>query len=176
MWIVALALRRPYTFIVVGILIVLLGIFSIVRTPKDIFSDINIPVIAVIWNYSGLPAEEMEKHIISVTERGLTTIVNDIEHIESNCYNGIAVVKIYLQPNANVPIGLAQVAAVSQTAIKQLPPGATPPLILSFSASNVPVLRLGLSGNTLSEQQLNDLALNFLRVQLITVPGAARTK
>ena len=173
MWIVALALRRPYSFIVVGILIILLGIFSIVRTPKDIFPDINIPVIAVIWNYSGLPAEEMEKHIVSVTERGLTTIVNDIEHIESNCYSGIAVVKIYLQPNANVPIGLAQVAAVSQTAIKQLPPGSTPPLILSFSASNVPVLRLGLSGSTLSEQQLNDLALNFLRVQLIMVPGAA---
>ena len=173
MWIVALALRRPYTFIVVGILIVLLGVFSIVRTPKDIFPDINIPVIAVIWGYSGLPAEEIEKHITSVTERGLTTIVNDIEHIESNCYNGIAVVKIYLQPNANVAIGLAQVAAVSQTALKQLPPGSTPPLILSFSASNVPVLRLGLSGSTLSEQQLNDLSLNFLRTQLITVPGTA---
>src|SRR5260370_26694002 len=162
MWIVVLALRRLYTFIVVGILIVLLGIFSIVRTPKDIFSDINIPVIAVIWNYSGLPAEEMEKHIISVTERGLTTIVNDIEHIESNCYNGIAVVKIYLQPNANVPIGLAQVAAVLQTAIKQLPPGPPPPLIPRFSASNLPVLRLGPSGENLSGKQPHDPSFDIL--------------
>ena len=173
MWIVQLALRRPYTFIVLAIFILIAGVLSIIRTPKDIFPDINIPVCAAIWNYTGMPAEEFSNRITSVYERILTTVVNDIEHIESTSYNGIGVVKIYLQPNASVPIAMAQLTAASQAVLKQLPPGETPPLILSFSASNVPVLRLGLSGANFSEQQLNDLALNFLRVQLVTVPGAA---
>jgi len=173
MWIVQLALRRPYTFIVLAIFIVIAGVLSILRTPKDIFPDINIPVCAAIWNFTGMPAEEFSNRITSVYERILTTVVNDIEHIESTSYNGIGVVKIYLQPNASVPVAMAQLTAASQAVLKQLPPGETPPLILSFSASNVPVLRLGLSGKAFSEQQLNDLALNFLRIQLVTVPGAA---
>src|SRR6202521_1992493 len=173
MWIVQLALRRPYTFIVLAIFILIAGVLSILRTPKDIFPDINIPVCAAIWNFPGMPAEEFSNRITSVYERILTTVVNDIEHIESTSYNGIGVVKIYLQPNASVPVAMAQLTAASQAVLKQLPPGETPPLILSFSASNVPVLRLGLSGANFSEQQLNDLALNFLRVQLVTVPGAA---
>ena len=173
MWIVQLALRRPYTFIVLAIFILIAGVLSILRTPKDIFPDINIPVCAAIWNFTGMPAEEFSNRITSVYERILTTVVNDIEHIESTSYNGIGVVKIYLQPNASVPVAMAQLTAASQAVLKQLPPGETPPLILSFSASNVPVLRLGLSGANFSEQQLNDLSLNFLRVQLVTVPGAA---
>ena len=173
MWIVQLALRRPYTFIVLAIFILIAGVLSILRTPKDIFPDINIPVCAAIWNFTGMPAQEFSNRITSVYERILTTVVNDIEHIESTSYNGIGVVKIYLQPNASVPVAMAQLTAASQAVLKQLPPGETPPLILSFSASNVPVLRLGLSGANFSEQQLNDLALNFLRVQLVTVPGAA---
>jgi multidrug efflux pump subunit AcrB len=173
MWIVRLALRRPYTFIVLAIFILIAGTLSILQTPKDIFPDINIPVCAAIWNFTGMPAQEFSNRITSVYERILTTVVNDIEHIESTSYNGIGVVKIYLQPNASVPVAMAQLTAASQAVLKQLPPGETPPLILSFSASNVPVLRLGLSGKTFSEQQLNDLALNFLRVQLVTVPGAA---
>src|SRR5580700_1094792 len=173
MWIVQLALRRPYTFIVLAIFILIAGVLSILKTPKDIFPDINIPVCAAIWNFTGMPAEEFSNRITSVYERILTTVVNDIEHIESTSYNGIGVVKIYLQPNASVPVAMAQLTAASQAVLKQLPPGETPPLILSFSASNVPVLRLGLSGADFSEQQLNDLALNFLRVQLVTVPGAA---
>ncbi|HEV3211093.1 MAG TPA: efflux RND transporter permease subunit [Chthoniobacterales bacterium] len=173
MWIVQLALRRPYTFIVLAIFILIAGALSILQTPKDIFPDINIPVCAAIWSFTGMPAQEFSNRITSVYERILTTVVNDIEHIESTSYNGIGVVKIYLQPNASVPVAMAQLTAASQAVLKQLPPGETPPLILSFSASNVPVLRLGLSGKTFSEQQLNDLALNFLRIQLVTVPGAA---
>jgi multidrug efflux pump subunit AcrB len=173
MWIVQLALRRPYTFIVLAIFILIGGVLSVLRTPKDIFPDINIPVCAAIWNFTGMPAEDFANRITSPFERILTTVVNDIEHIESTTYNGIGVVKIYLQPNASVPVAMAQLTAASQAVLKQLPPGETPPLILSFSASNVPVLRLGLSGANFSEQQLNDLALNFLRVQLVTVPGAA---
>ena len=173
MWIVQLALRRPYTFIVLAIFILIAGALSILQTPKDIFPDINIPVCAAIWNFTGMPAQEFSNRITSVYERILTTVVNDIEHIESTSYNGIGVVKIYLQPNASVPVAMAQLTAASQAVLKQLPPGETPPLILSFSASNVPVLRLGLSGKNFSEQQLNDLALNFLRIQLVTVPGAA---
>ena len=146
MWIVQLALRRPYTFIVLAIFILIAGVLSILRTPKDIFPDINIPVCAAIWNFTGMPAEEFSNRITSVYERILTTVVNDIEHIESTSYNGIGVVKIYLQPNASVPVAMAQLTAASQAVLKQLPPGETPPLILSFSASNVPVLRLGLSG------------------------------
>jgi multidrug efflux pump subunit AcrB len=173
MWIVRTALNRPYTFIVLALIILIVSPLVILRTPTDIFPDINIPVCAAIWSFTGMPAEEFSNRITSVYERILTTVVNDIEHIESTSYNGIGVVKIYLQPNASVPVAMAQLTAASQAVLKQLPPGETPPLILSFSASNVPVLRLGLSGANFSEQQLNDLALNFLRVQLVTVPGAA---
>jgi multidrug efflux pump subunit AcrB len=173
MWIVQLALRRPYTFIVLAIVILILGGLSILSTPKDIFPEINIPVVAAIWNFTGMPADDFSNRITSVYERILTTVVNDIEHIESTSYNGIGVVKLYLQPNASVPVAMAQLTAASQAVLKQMPPGETPPLILSFNAANVPVLRLGLSGAGFSEQQLNDYALNFVRTQLVTVPGSA---
>jgi multidrug efflux pump subunit AcrB len=173
MWIVNLALRRPYTFIVLAIFILLAGVYSILTTPKDIFPNINIPVISVIWNYNGLSPEDMENHIVSVYERVLTTTVDNIEHIESQSLYGIGLVKIFLQPTATVPTGIAQVTAVSQTILRQLPQGTTPPLVIAYSASNVPVVRVGLSSTELSEQQLNDYALNFVRTQLVTVPGAA---
>ncbi|MDP9160185.1 MAG: efflux RND transporter permease subunit, partial [Acidobacteriota bacterium] len=173
MWIVALALRRPYTFVVMALLILILSPVVILRTPTDIFPEINIPVISIVWNYTGLSPRDMSTRITSVTERGLTTLVNDIEHIESQSLTGVAVVKIFFRPNANIQTALAQVTAISQTAIRQLPPGTTPPLVIQYSASSVPILQVGLSSKTLPEQQLNDVALNFLRTQLITVPGAA---
>jgi multidrug efflux pump subunit AcrB len=173
MWIVRLALRRPYTFVVVSILILIMGGLAIVRTPTDIFPNINIPVVSIIWTYNGLIPEDMSDRIVSVTERSLTTTVDNIEHIESQSLYGIAVVKVFLQPTANIQQGIAQITAVSQTQLKQLPPGTTPPLILAYSASSVPVLQLALSGQNLSEQQLNDYGLNFIRTQLITVPGAS---
>ncbi|HUK49343.1 MAG TPA: efflux RND transporter permease subunit [Terriglobales bacterium] len=173
MWIVALALRRPYTFVVMALLILILTPIVIERTPTDIFPNINIPVISVIWNYQGLAPQDMASRITTITERGLTTLVNDIEHIESESLNGIAVVKIFFQPTANIQTALAQVTAISQTAIRSLPPGATPPLIIQYSASTVPILQIGMSSSVLPEQELNDIALNFLRTQLITVPGAA---
>jgi multidrug efflux pump subunit AcrB len=173
MWIVRLALRRPYTFVVVSILILIMGGLAIVRTPTDIFPNINIPVVSIIWNYNGLLPEDMSDRIVSVTERALTTTVDNIEHIESQSLYGIAVVKVFLQPTANIQQGIAQITAVSQTQLRQLPAGSTPPLILAYSASSVPVLQLALSGQNLSEQELNDYGLNFIRTQLITVPGAS---
>ena len=173
MWIVRLALRRPYTFVVVSILIVIMGALSIVRTPTDIFPNINIPVVSIIWTFNGLVPEDMSDRIVSITERALTTTVDNIEHIESQSLNGIAVVKVFLQPTADVQRGIAQITAVSQTQLRQLPTGTTPPLILAYSASSVPVLQLALSGQNLSEQELNDYGLNFIRTQLITVPGAS---
>jgi len=173
MWIVRLALRRPYTFVVVSILIVIMGTLAIVRTPTDIFPNINIPVVSIIWSYNGLVPDQMSDRIVSVTERALTTTVDNIEHIESQSLYGIAVVKVFLQPNANIQQGIAQITAISQTQLRQLPSGTTPPLILAYSASSVPVLQLALSGPNLSEQQLNDYGLNFIRTQLITVPGAS---
>jgi len=172
MWIVNLALRRPYTFIVLAIFILISGGLAILRTPKDIFPSINIPVIAVVWTYTGMEPTEITGHVTSVYERVLTTTVNNIEHIESESLSGIAVVKIFLQPTANVTAGIAEVTAVSQAILKQLPTGVAPPEILSYNATDVPVLRLGLGGKGFSEQQLNDYALNFVRPQLITVPGA----
>src|ERR1700740_867185 len=169
MWIVNLALRRPYTFIVLAIFILIAGVLSILSTPKDIFPAINIPVISVIWNYSGMAPTDVADHLTTPYERVLTTTVDNIEHIESESLYGIAVVKIFLQPNASVSRGIAQVTSVSQAVLKQLPTATTPPLVISYSATNVPVLMVGLSG--LSEQQLNDLGLNFVRPQLITVPG-----
>ena len=171
MWIVNLALRRPYTFIVLAIFILIAGVLSILSTPKDIYPSINIPVISVIWTYTGMAPQDVANHLTTVYERTLTTTVDNIEHIESESLYGMAVVKIFLQPNANVPTAIAQVTAVSQADLKQLPTGITPPLVLSYSATNVPVISLGLSG--LSEQELNDYGLNFVRTQLVTVPGVA---
>jgi multidrug efflux pump subunit AcrB len=173
MWIVRLALRRPYTFVVVSILILIMGGLAIVRTPTDIFPNIDIPVVSIIWNYNGLTPEDINDRIVSVTERALTTTVDNIEHIESQSLYGVAVVKVFLLPTANIQQGIAQITAVSQTQLRQLPAGTTPPLILAYSASSVPVLQLALSGQNLSEQELNDYGLNFIRTQLITVPGAS---
>jgi CzcA family heavy metal efflux pump len=172
MWIVRVALDRPYTFIVLALLILLLSPVVIMRTPTDIFPNIDIPVIAVAWQYTGLNPEELEGRITTVYERILTTTVDNIEHIESTTVNGQAIVKIFLQPNSSLENANAQVTAISQTILRQLPPGALPPLIINYSASSVPILQLGLSGKGLSEQQLNDLGQNFLRPQLVTVPGA----
>ena len=139
MWIVRLALRRPYTFTVVAILILIMGMIAIFRTPTDIFPNIDIPVVSIIWNYNGLVPEEMSDRIVSVTERALTTTVDNIEHVESQSLYGIAVVKVFLQPNANIQQAIAQITAISQTQLRQLPAGTTPPLILAYSASSVPV-------------------------------------
>ncbi len=172
MWIVRLALRRPYTFVVMAMLIVLLGGVTISRMPTDIFPDIDIPVIAVVWNYAGLPPDEMDKRIVANYERGLTTTVNDIEHIESQSLAGIAVVKIFFQPGAKIEAATAQVTAISQTSLRQLPPGATPPLIIRYSASNVAILQASLGSETLTEQQVTDLGQNALRGSLAVVQGA----
>src|SRR6059036_3547520 len=163
MWIVRLALRRPYTFVVMSILILIMGGLAILRTPTDIFPTIDIPVVSIIWNYNGLVPQEMSDRVVSVTERALTTTVDNIEHVESQSLYGIAVVKVFLQPTANIQQGIAQITAVSQTQLRQLPAGSTPPLILAYSASSVPVLQLALSGQNLSEQELNDYGLNFIR-------------
>src|SRR5450631_1231852 len=173
MWIVRLALKRPYTFVVMALLILILSPLVILRTPVDIFPEINIPVVSVVWNYTGLSPQDMSDRIVSITERALTTTVNDIDHIESQSLNGIAVVKIFFQPKASIQMAIAQLTAVSQTQLRQLPAGTTPPLIIAYSASSVPVLQLALSGQNLSEQELNDYGLNFIRTQLITVPGAS---
>ncbi|PWT79859.1 MAG: RND transporter [Acidobacteria bacterium] len=173
MWIVRVALNRPYTFVVLALLILILSPVVILRTPTDIFPSINIPVVAVAWTYTGLSPEETEGRITTVYERVLTTTVDNIEHIESTTVNGTAIVKVYLQPNASIDRANAQITAVSQTILRQLPPGSLPPLIVNYNASTVPILQLGLSGNGLTESQLNDIALNFLRTQLVTVPGAS---
>ena len=171
MWIVQLALRRPYTFIVLSLLILLMSPLVILRTPTDIFPNINIPVIAVLWNYTGFSAQEMADRITSPFERVLTTTVNDIDHIESQSLRDRDVVKIYFHQGAKVDLAYSQVTSISQTMLHQLPLGTTAPLILSYNASSVPVLQLGLSSDTLSEQELNDWGLNFIRTQLVTVPG-----
>ncbi|MEO6965875.1 MAG: efflux RND transporter permease subunit [Acidobacteriaceae bacterium] len=173
MWIVRLALRRPYTFVVLAVLILILGITVILRTPTDIFPDVDIPVVTVLWNYSGLSPEEMATRIASNFERGVSTTVSNIEHIESKNLAGRSIVKIYFQPGTNVDAGVAQVTAIAQEAIHSLPPGTLPPLIITFDASSVPVLELALSGKGLSEQALFDIANSFLRTQLATVRGAA---
>src|SRR5256884_4310947 len=173
MWIVRLALRRPCTFVVMALAIILLTPVVLLRTPVDIFPDINIPVISLVWTYSGLEPQEMEQRITSNVERGVTTLVSDVEHIESQSLNGIAVIKVYFQPGANIQTALAQTAAISQTFLRFLPPGTTPPLVIIYSASTVPVIQIGLTSDTLSEQQLFDFGNYFIRTQLATVPGAA---
>nr|WP_217446687.1 efflux RND transporter permease subunit [Cupriavidus basilensis] len=170
---VQLALRRPYTFIVMAMLIVLATPFALLKMPTDIFPEINIPVISIIWNYNGLSPQEMGQRISAQSERGLTTTVSDIEHIESQSLNGISVIKVFFQPTANIQTAIAQVAAIVQTQLRQMPPGITPPLVIKYSASSIPVVQLGLSSATLSEQSLFDAAVNLLRPQLITIPGVA---
>ena len=171
MWIVRLALNRPYTFIVLAILIVIAAPVMILRTPTDIFPDINIPVISIAWQYTGLSPEELEGRLTTPYEKGLTVLVDNIQHVESTTLNGEVIVKVYLQPGASIDTANAQVSAASEYFLKQLPPGIQPPQIINFSASSVPILQLGLSGQGLSEQQLNDIGLNFIRPQLITIPG-----
>src|SRR6202051_1331649 len=173
MWIVKIALERPYTFIVLALLILIVSPVVILNTPTDIFPNIDIPVVAVSWTYTGMNPEELEGRLTTVYEKVLTTLVDNIEHIESTTVNGTVVVKIFLQPTASVDRANAQVTAASQTILRQLPPGTLPPLIVNYTASSVPILQLALSGPGLSEADLNDLALNFLRPQLVTVPGAA---
>src|ERR1700732_3595567 len=173
MWIVRLALRRPYTFVVTSILLLILGPVAILRTPTDIFPNINIPVVSVIWNYTGLSPEDMANRIVVGYERTLTTTVNDIQHIESQSLNGISVIKIFFQPNVQIAAAVAQVTAISQTAVRQLPPVTTPPLVIQYNASTVPILQLALSGPQLNEQQLFDTGVNFIRPNLVTIQGVA---
>jgi multidrug efflux pump subunit AcrB len=173
MWIVRLALSRPYTFVVASLLIIILGVVAILNTPTDVFPNINIPVVSVVWNYSGLSPQDMADRLTGNSERAATTTVNDIQHIESTSLNGIAIIKLFFQPNVRIEGAVAQVTAISQTILRQAPPGTSPPLVIAYNASSVPILQLGLSSDTLSEQQLFDLATNFIRTRLVTVPGAA---
>jgi CzcA family heavy metal efflux pump len=171
MWIVRLALRRPYTFVVFALLILILGVFSIETMPTDIFPNIDIPVVTVVWFYNGLSAQEMANRITTNSERGMTTTVNDIEHIESQSLNSLAVIKIFFHPRVNIGNAVAQVTAISQVQLRSLPPGSTPPFIIQYNASSVPILMLGLSGQGLNEQQLNDQGQNNIRTQLATIEG-----
>src|SRR5882672_8029366 len=171
MWIVRLALRRPYTFVVAALLLLLVTPFILMRTPTDIFPAINISVVSVIWQYTGLSAKEIEQRMVYTDERALTTTVNNIQHIESTSYDGMGVVKVFFQPGVSPDGAVAQIAAESQTILKQLPPGTTPPLIIQYNASTVPILQYGISSKTLSEQQTFDATLNTIRVGLISVPG-----
>ncbi|MGD1036738.1 MAG: efflux RND transporter permease subunit, partial [Roseiarcus sp.] len=170
---VRIALSRPYTFVVLALMILIIGPLAALRTPTDIFPDIRIPVISVVWQYTGLPPDQMSGRITTPFQRALTTTVNDIEHIEANSYNGFGVIKIFFQPNVDIRTANAQVTAISQTLIKQMPPGATPPLILNYSASTVPILLVALSGEGFTEQGLADIGINQVRTPLVTVPGAA---
>src|ERR1700761_1818167 len=171
--IVKLGLRRPYTFVVLAILILLAGPLAALNTPTDVFPDIKIPVIAVVWTYRGLPADEMAGRVIYYYERQLSSSVNDIEHIESQSLSGIGIVKIFFRPGVDIRTATAQVTSVSQTVLKQMPPGITPPLILNYNASTVPILQLALSGQGLSEQKIFDTGQNFIRTGLATVQGTA---
>jgi CzcA family heavy metal efflux pump len=173
MWIVQLALRRPYTFVVLALVLIILTPLTIARTPVDIFPEINIPVISVVWSYTGMSPQEMADRIVSNSERGITTTVNDIEHVESTSLSGIAVIKIFFRPGTNIQSALSQVTAISQTVVRGLPPGTQPPFIIQYTASTTPIIQLGLSSKTLPEQQLFDIGNNFLRTQLATVQGAA---
>jgi multidrug efflux pump subunit AcrB len=172
-WIVKLALRRPYTFVAAAILIAILGGIAIARMPTDILPDIDIPVVSAIWQYKGLSTDEMDKRVTTLSERSLTTTVSDIEHIESQSLTGMGVIKVFFHPGTPVEAAVAQMTAISQTVTRQMPPAITPPLIIRFNASSVPILQLGLGGRGLSEQALYDIGANFLRTQLATVQGAS---
>src|ERR1700734_4105372 len=170
---VRIALSRPYTFVVLALLLLIIGPLAALRTPTDIFPEIRIPVIGVVWNYTGLPPDEMAGRIVTPFERALTTTVNDIEHITANSYNGVGIVKIFFQPNVDIRTANAQVTAISQTLIRAMPPGATPPLIINYTASTVPILQVALSGEGLTEQNLADIGVNQVRTPLVTIAGAA---
>src|SRR6267378_8379194 len=172
MWIVRLALRRTYTFVVVALLIAVLGAVSIYRMSTDVFPNIDIPVVSVVWSYNGMPAEEVESRIVFLNERVLTASVNGIEHIESQSLSGVAVIRIYFQPGSNVAEAEAQVTATCQTLLKLMPPGITPPYIVRYSATSVPILQIAVSSDTLTEQQILDYCQNFVIQQLGTVQGA----
>ena len=171
--VVRIALKRPYTFVVMALLLLVLGPLAALRMPTDIFPEIRIPVIAVAWQYTGLPPEQMAGRISTLYQRALTTTVNDIERIEANSYAGIGIVKVFFQPGVNVAVANAQVTAISQVVVRQMPPGTLPPLIINYNASTVPIIQLALSGKGLSEQALFDLGINTVRPPLVTVPGAA---
>ncbi len=173
MWIVEVALRRPYTFLVMALLILLATPLVLLKMSTDIFPEINIPVISIVWTYSGLSAQDVGQRITSVNERSLTTTVNDIEHIESESLAGFSIIKIYFQPNANIPTAIAQVVAIEQSQLRQMPPGILPPLVIKYSASAIPVIQLGLSSASMTEQAVFDAAVNFLRPRLVTIPGVA---
>jgi CzcA family heavy metal efflux pump len=173
MWIVALALRRPYTFVVMALVIIIMFFVTVARTPVDIFPNIDIPVVSIVWYYTGMSPQDMADRIVANSERGITTTVNDIEHMESQSVYGMGVIKVFFRPGTNVQGAIAQITAIAQTTVRSLPPGTTPPLIISYSASTTPIIQLGLSSKTLPEQQLFDLGQNFLRNYLATVPGAA---
>jgi len=172
MWIVKLGLERPYTFIVGALLVVVFGVLSLVSMPTDIFPEIKIPVVTIIWSYAGLAPEDMERRIVTVDERAMTTTVSDIEHIESQTVNGVAVIKVFFQPGASIDAAVSQITAISQAVVRAMPPGSTPPLIIRFNASNVPILQASLSSHSMSEQQMYDFGLNFIRTQMATVQGA----
>ena len=173
MWIVEVALRRPYTFLVMALGILLATPLVLTKMSTDIFPEINIPVISIVWTYAGLSAQDVGQRIAAANERTLTTTVNDIEHIESQSMNGMVVMRLYFQPNANIPTAIAQIVAVEQQQLKSLPPGIFPPLVIKYSASAIPVIQLGVSSPSMSESQLFDTAFNFLRPRLVTIPGVA---
>src|SRR5258706_10863358 len=172
MWIVRLALRRPYTFVVAALIVVLVGILSIVSMPKDIFPEIDIPVVSVIWTYNGMSPDEMEKRVVTICERAFTGNVNDIEHIESQAMNGLAHIKVFFYPGAKIEAAVAQCSAISQTLLRIFPPGMSSPFILRYSASSVPVVQMSISSETLTEQEIFDESFNFIRSQLFAVQGA----
>src|SRR5215475_9171321 len=172
MWIVRLALRRPYTFVVMAMLIGVLGAVSVYRMQTDIFPEINIPVVSVVWQYTGMPADEVEQRIILVNERQLTTSVNDIEHIESQSLFGVGVIRIYFHPHAKIEAAVAQVTATSQAVLKRMPPGIDPPYIVQYSATSVPIVQIAVSSDTLTEEQIFDYAANFIIQRLGVVEGA----
>src|ERR1700722_14695388 len=173
MWIVRLALRRPYTFVVLSLLMLLLGIGTSIEAPKDIYPYINIPVVTIVWSYSGLPPEDMEGRIVTICERALTTTVNDIEHTQTESYQGVAVIRVFFQPQVKVELAMSQITAVVQTILRVLPPGTFPPNILKYDASSVPIVQLGLSGQGMTEEELYDLGLSFIRPRLANVEGAS---
>jgi CzcA family heavy metal efflux pump len=173
MWLVQLALRRPYTFVIISLLILIFGVSSIVTTPVDILPEINIPIVSVIWTYNGLAADDMSKRIVGICERALSTTVNNIKSTESQSYNGVGVIKVSFQPNVQIDLAIAQVTALAQSILRQMPPGILPPQILKYDASSVPIVQLSLGGANMSQQQLFDLGQNFIRPQLATVQGAA---
>lgn len=172
MWIVVLALRRPYTFTVAALVIAIAGVFAVLRMPTDIFPEVDIPVVSVIWSYGGISPEEMERRMVTISERAMTTTVSGIEHIESISLAGVAAIRVYFQPGTKIEAAVAQITAVNQTLLRIMPPGTTPPFIIRYSASTVPILQMALRSDTLGEQAVYDMGLNFIRTRLATVQGA----